>query len=58
MAIIKKINTESGNSFILEDLGDKACLVKEDRLAGLEYQVKKVCLLPSYFNISLPLTRS
>lgn len=47
MAIIKKINTEAGNSIIVEDLGDKACLVKEDRLAALEYQVKKVCFVSS-----------
>jgi hypothetical protein len=48
MAMIKKINNDYGNSIILEDLGDKACLVKEDKLAFLENKVKAVCFLPSY----------
>jgi Transcription factor TFIIH complex subunit Tfb5 len=50
MAMIKKINNDYGNSIILEDLGDKACLVKEDKLAFLENKVKAVCL---HFSIQI-----
>jgi hypothetical protein len=43
MAIIKKIDRQHRNNIIIEDLGDKAALVKEDQLRLLEQAVKTVC---------------
>lgn len=42
MAIIKKINEQNGHRYILEDLGDKNCLIKDGTLEALEAQVKAV----------------
>lgn len=45
MAIIKNINIRQGHTIILEDLGDKNCLIKDGTLDFLEKEVKKVCFL-------------
>ncbi|QDS67882.1 hypothetical protein FKW77_008044 [Venturia effusa] len=42
MAIIKKVNEQNGRRFILEDLGDKNCLVKDGTLEALEAEVKRI----------------
>ncbi|KAE9961477.1 hypothetical protein BLS_002003 [Venturia inaequalis] len=42
MAIIKKINEQNGHRYILEDLGDKNCLIKDGTLEALEAQVKAI----------------
>lgn len=54
MAIIKKINEQNGHRYILEDLGDKNCLIKEGTLEALEAQVKAVGL--SFLSQWLPAT--
>lgn len=48
MAIIKKTNDQNNHMYILEDLGDKACLVKAEVLAELEYKVKQVYSPPCF----------
>ncbi|TID16470.1 RNA polymerase II transcription factor B subunit 5 [Venturia nashicola] len=42
MAIIKKINEQNGHRYILEDLGDKNCLIKDGTLHALESEVKRI----------------
>lgn len=43
MAIIKKVDQQNFGKYILEDLGEKACLVKDTTLSELEGEVKRVC---------------
>ena len=42
MAMVRKIDQESGHSYILEEIDDKTCLVKENRVEEIKTRVKEL----------------
>lgn len=42
MAMILKINRESNNAYIIEEIDDRTCLVKENKVDELKYRVKQL----------------
>lgn len=41
MAMIQEINRESGNAYIIEEINDTTCLVKEAKVEELKLRVKQ-----------------
>ena len=41
MAMIQEINRESGNAYIIEEINDTTCLVKETKVEELKMRVKQ-----------------
>lgn len=42
MAMILKINRESNNAYIIEEINEKTCVVKEAKVDELKYRVKQL----------------
>ncbi|KAJ9663385.1 hypothetical protein H2198_000902 [Neophaeococcomyces mojaviensis] len=42
MAMILKINRESNNSYIIEEINDRTCVVKEAKVDELKHRVKQL----------------
>lgn len=42
MAMILKLNRESNNAYVLEEIDDRTCLVKESRVEELKDRVKSI----------------
>ena len=42
MAMVRKIDRESGHSLILEEIDDKTCLVKENKVEEIKARVKEL----------------
>ena len=40
MAMVKKIDRESNNAYIIEEIDDKTCLVKENKVEEIKKKVK------------------
>jgi len=40
MAMVRKIDRESGHAYILEEIDDKTCLVKETKVEEIKAKVK------------------
>ena len=42
MAMVRKINKESGNAYIIEHIDDNTCLVKEAKVDEIKAKVKEL----------------
>lgn len=42
MAMILKLNRESNNAYVVEEIDDRTCLVKETRVEELKARVKSI----------------
>ena len=42
MAMILKINRETNNLYIIEEINDRTCVVKEAKVDELKYRVKQL----------------
>lgn len=42
MAMVKKLDKETGNSYIIEEIDDRTCLVKEGMVAEIKKRVKEI----------------
>ncbi|KAJ9603830.1 hypothetical protein H2200_011351 [Cladophialophora chaetospira] len=42
MAMVRKIDQESNHAYILEEIDDKTCLVKENRVEEIKTKVKEL----------------
>lgn len=42
MAMILKINRESNNAYIIEEIDERRCLVKENKVDELKHRVKSL----------------
>lgn len=42
MAMIRKIDEESNHEFIIEDIDDTTCLVRENKVEELKRRVKEI----------------
>jgi len=42
MAMVRKIDQESNHAYILEEIDDKTCLVKENRVEEIKAKVKEL----------------
>ena len=42
MAMVRKIDRESGHAYILEEIDDKTCLVKETKVDEIKAKVKEL----------------
>ena len=42
MAMVKKLNRESGSAYIIEEIDDRTCLVKENMVEELKRRVKEI----------------
>lgn len=40
MAMVRKIDRESGNAYIIEEIDDQTCLVKENKVDEIKARVK------------------
>lgn len=42
MAMILKLNRESNNAYVVEEIDDRTCLIKETRVEELKARVKSI----------------
>lgn len=42
MAMVRKIDRESGNAYIIEEIDDQTCLVKENKVDEIKSRVKEL----------------
>ena len=42
MAMVRKIDRESGHAYILEEIDDKTCLVKDNKVEEIKAKVKEL----------------
>ncbi len=42
MAMVRKIDQDSNHAYILEEIDDKTCLVKENRVEEIKAKVKEL----------------
>ena len=42
MAMIRKINEEANHEYIIEDIDDKTCLVRENKVEEIKRRVKEI----------------
>jgi hypothetical protein len=42
MAMVRKIDKEANNAYIIEEIDDKHCLVKENKFAEIKAKVKEL----------------